>query len=119
MDNFVGAFLVQLVQQLPLLLAYALAIFLGLTYWRRYPTASLLTTAAGGILLAVAVVQTFLNLYLIHNRTGMDGSVARMGTLLTVSGIGGGLVRALAFVLLLAAVFYRRGEGQPPPVDQS
>ncbi len=119
MDNIAGVFLVQLLQQLPLLLAYAGAIFLGLTYWRRYPTAALLTAAAGGLLLTVAALQTFFNLYLIHNRTGADGSVARMGSLLTAIGIGCSLLRALSFGLLLAAVFYRRSDSQAAPADQS
>ena len=119
MDNIVGVFLMELLQESPLLLAYTVAIFVALTYWRRYPTPCLLTMVSAGLMLTVAVLQTFFNLYLVQNRSSVDGTIARMGSLLAVIGIASGLLRALAFGLLLAAVFYRRGDGQAPPVEQS
>ena len=119
MDNIVGVFLMELLQQSPLLLAYTVAIFVALTYWRRYPTPCLLTMVAAGLMLTVAVLQTFFSLYLVQSRSGGDGTIARMGYLLAVIGIASSFLRALAFGLLLAAVFHGRGDRQAPPVEQS
>jgi hypothetical protein len=109
-ENAAGMFLVQLLQQSPLLLAYVIAILLALTNWRRCPTSCLLTLVAAGLLLTISALQTFFNVYLIQNRAGMEGRADQLHSVLTTVAIGSGLFRALAFGLLLAAVFHGRSE---------
>jgi hypothetical protein len=102
----------QLASQTPMFLAYLVAMVLAIVYWQRCPMPSLLTLIASGLLLGLALGQTVLTSYLIHFQSDMGGG-AGIGSTLTMIGLAGNVLRALAFGLLLAAVFAdrRRVEG--------
>lgn len=104
----------QLLPQIPMLLAYLIAMILAVTFWQRCPTSALLTFVAGGLLLIVSIAQTFLNWYLIHGRDGLAAGNGNIGSILAVVGLVGSVLRALGFGLLLAAVFTGRSRAEGP-----
>jgi hypothetical protein len=115
MDPGAAVFLSTLVQQAPVLLVYLAAIFLALMFWRRCPTPCALTLGAGVLLLVVSLGQSFLNLYIYSPRDG--ATLADRATLIAVVGLAGGILRALGYGLLLAAVFHGRSSPQEPSAE--
>jgi hypothetical protein len=107
--DFLAQWLMVLVQQSPTLLAYLVGMILPVVFWRRCPTASVLTLAAFGILLFTSVIQAFLPAYFGHQ--GLPPQ--QFLTILSISGIVGGVLRAVATGLILIAIFAGR---KAPPV---
>lgn len=107
----------QLLSQLPMFLAYLIAMIVAVTFWQRCPRQSLFTIIAAALFLVVSVAQTVLTSYLIHTRNDLPAGGEQLGTILTVIGLIGGVLRALGFGLLLAAVFTGRSRVQSPWTD--
>jgi hypothetical protein len=107
-DNSFAAFLMQLVAQAPLLLAYLVGFILALALRSRYPGPALLTLIATALLLVISVAQPFVFLYIISARAEWDLDHKHEAWMLSVSTIIGSTIRAASFVLLLAAVFSGR-----------
>jgi hypothetical protein len=111
MNNFLVPFLTQLAGQSPVLFMYLVGIVLALVFWRRYPRPCAFTLIAMALLLLAAIGQTFVGTYLISRGIGLSWAAGRLGRVLTANVLVGSLVRALAFGLLLAAVFVDRKRG--------
>jgi hypothetical protein len=113
-NNFVAASLSQLLSQVPVLIVYVIGLILALMFWKRYPLASLLTFLATGILLSLTVALTFVQNYFFLNHE-LGWSMERIGFVTSCIAFAGGFVRALAFVLLLGAVFVDRNPSRAGP----
>ncbi|RMF33497.1 MAG: hypothetical protein D6759_06865 [Chloroflexi bacterium] len=109
MREILVLFLTQLGGQSPLLLAYLVGIVLALVFWRRYPRPCAFTLVAMGLLVLTLLGQTFLGAYfVVYRGAGVGWGAGRVGRVLMVNTLIGSLIRALAFGLLLAAVFVGR-----------
>jgi hypothetical protein len=115
MDNLIP-FLAQLAGQTPILLVYLVGMILALVFWRRCPGPCVLTVVAAGLLFVTTLVQPFLFHYLVRVRAEHGWGDEKLGWLLLVNALFGGVFRAVAFGLLLAAVFIgRKGAPQTRP----
>jgi hypothetical protein len=65
-----------------------------------------------GIMMLTTLVFGFMNAYLFANQAGSGLPVARVGQLLAYMSIGGSILRAMGFALVLAAVFAQRAHLQ-------
>ena len=101
-------FWMQFVWQAPVLLAYLVAMGVAVVYWRRYPTPSKLTLAACGLLFAVSVGQTILQLVLFQQRADLGVTPEQMSVILNVSNFVSSMLRTGALGLLVAAVYSGR-----------
>ncbi len=91
--------------QLPLLLVWLVGIILALFFWRQHPRVSLLALIAISLLFVEDIASTFLNMWLpLTLRNGGLG-IGRLNLLLPIIGVGESVVRAIAWGLLLAAIF--------------
>ena len=108
MNNVFFPSLMQLVGQSPVLLAYLVGLILALVFWRRCPGPCLLTLIATGLLLVVAVAQTFLTQYLFQMRAEMGWEDVKVGWMVSAVGLTSNLLRAVAVSLLLTAVILGR-----------
>ena len=109
MNDILIPFLTQLAGQSPVLFVYLVGIVLALVFWRRYPRPCAFTVIAMGLLMLTSVGQTFVDLYLVVYRgIGQGWDPERLRWVLTANALAGVFVRALAFGLLLAAVFVDR-----------
>jgi hypothetical protein len=116
MENTIIPFLTQLAGQAPVLLAYLVGMILALVFWRRSPGPCVLTLVATGLLLGTTLVQSFLFLYLIRAREDFGWTEERYRWMLSANALVGSVIRAVAFGLLLAAVFVgRKGVQQTGP----
>ena len=91
--------------QLPMLLAWLVGVVLSLFNWRRQPRISLLTLSAIALLFVELIVSTYLNLWLPITLSNKGWNMGQLSLLLPVIGAGESLVRAVAWGLLLAAIF--------------
>jgi hypothetical protein len=101
----------QFLGQAPTLLIYLAGIVLCAVWWRRAPRAAMLALIGTGILLATSVAVTLATVYYINNRAATP--VSSLSMIMTFIGIGGSVLRAVGFGLVLFAVFAQR-----PPVAQ-
>jgi hypothetical protein len=108
MDNLLILFLSQLAVQAPALLVYLVGLILALVFLRRYPGPSALTLVAAGLLLLISLAQSFLSVYLVRARADFGWSDARLGAMASANALAGSALRAVAFGLLLTAVFIGR-----------
>jgi hypothetical protein len=112
MDNLLLHVLSQLAVQAPALLVYLGGMILALVFLRRSPGPSALTLAATGLLLVTSVAQSLASVYLVRARADLGWTDARLSAVLLANGLAGSALRAVAFGLLLAAVFVGRRVGQ-------
>jgi hypothetical protein len=101
-------FLAQLLVQVPVYLVWLAGIVLAINYRHRYPRASLFTLIALLIFFVRSIIGTFLSIWLplmLHSR-GLNAS--GIGVLLLGNNVISALVAALAWGLLIAAIFSRR-----------
>ncbi|RME49986.1 MAG: hypothetical protein D6796_03930 [Caldilineae bacterium] len=91
----------QLAGQSLLLLVYLVGIVLALVFWRRYPRPCAFTLGAMGLLLLTTIGQTVMTFYFAYR----FGPTPR---LIAGSALVSTLIRAVAFGLLLAAIFVDR-----------
>ena len=108
MDKVLDLWMTQLASQLHVLLVYLAGIIFALVYRRRYPRPCALTLLASGLLLVTAIGQPFVHLYLSLAQADLNLEPARLHWWLYMNAMVASWVRALAFALLLAAVFVGR-----------
>lgn len=113
MDNIFGAFLSQMLVQIPILLMYVIGMILALMFWRRCRGPSLLTLLAMMLLLVTKLVQSFLFLYLVRAKEDFGWSYEDFNWILSANGLFGNFISAAAFGLVLIAVFSGRNATQP------
>ena len=91
--------------QFPILLVWLAGFILAIAYWRRHPRASLLTVIALVIFLLESVVNTYLNLWLPLMLSERGIATFQMSQILVVKGIVTSIILAVAWGLLIAAIF--------------
>jgi hypothetical protein len=106
-----------LVQQAPIFLVYLAAIFLALTFWRRCPVPCALTLGAVVLLFVVSIGQMLVTNFLFPRDGSGLSSGDRMTTFAVVN-IAAGILRAIGFGLVVAAVFHGRNRPQEPSLEQ-
>jgi hypothetical protein len=122
MDNLLIPFLSQLAAQAPALLVYLVGLILALVFLGRYPGPAALTLVAAGLLLLTSLAQPLLSLYLFRARAEFGWSDAQLGAMASANALAGSALRAVAFGLLLTAVFIgrrvRQGSGPGEPLQR-
>jgi hypothetical protein len=113
-NNIVAVSLSQLLTQAPVLVAYVTGLFLALTFWNRCPPASMLTFLAMGILLLTTVALPLVQNYFMMT-PDLGWTVAQHSIATAAIAIVGSFIRALAFALLLGAVFIDRKPSRVGP----
>jgi D-alanyl-lipoteichoic acid acyltransferase DltB (MBOAT superfamily) len=111
--ELLGLALSALVGQIPMLLAYAVALIIVIMRWREAPRASLL--ALCGILfgLFLLVVMPFLFTW-VPRRLNAGSSMTEISRIYTVLGIAGSIAHAISFGFLFMAIYAgRRSPGAP------
>jgi hypothetical protein len=106
---FVYYYLRMLSGAVPLLLVWIAAVVLAVRAWRRHPQVSLLTLLSMGLFIGDAVVGTFAYGWMIVNEQREMLSVGQVGTRLDILNWGRILLRTVAWILLLIALFRWRG----------
>lgn len=96
--------------QSPVYLVWIAGIVLAIARWRRHPTVSLLTLASLVLFSARSLIGTFLNVWLPITLHEQGIGAERIGVFLAARGVISALVAALAWGLLIAAVFGWRRE---------
>jgi len=111
MSDIITSFLIQLLGQSPMLLAYLIGMVIALVFWRRCPSTAVLVLLGSGLLLLISVEGTFAFQYIIQSRHDWGWRDEKMVTVLTTLGLVNSVIGALGFALLLAAAFVgRRGQ---------
>jgi predicted permease len=109
MGNIFVSVLMRLAADSPVLAVYLIGVILALVFWRRYPGPCALTLIAMVLAVAAVVILNCLSVYLDQVARADWGwepvEVARVWSLIAIAG---SLVRAVAYGLLLAAVFVGR-----------
>jgi hypothetical protein len=108
MDNLISSFLTQLASQAPVLFVYLVAMILALVFWRRCPSPCALTLIAAGLLLVTSLMQSLLVLYLGRARMELGWSDEQYRWVLSANAVVWSVIRAVAFSLLVIAVFIGR-----------
>lgn len=103
MSTAAGFFFSNYLAQIPIYIVWIIALIIALSRWREQPRVARLTTLALSIFLVRGLLYPIIQ-YLIL-RGGM--AVVRIGFLNGILGIGSSLIAALAWVLLLIALFSR------------
>ncbi|NOZ27789.1 MAG: hypothetical protein GXP39_07025 [Chloroflexi bacterium] len=108
MREFFIPLLSHLIGELPVLFVYVVGIILSLAFWRRYPRPCALTLIAMALLILALIGQASMGAYFAYRGPGLGLEPGRLGQMLMVRTLISSLVRALAFGLLLAAIFAGR-----------
>lgn len=96
------------------ILIYITAIIIGISYLRRYPIASVLTMAAGAILLITSLASQFLYFLILQQRSSSSMTSPTFNGLLSTAGLVSSFIHVGAISLLLAAIFLNRSRQQSP-----
>ncbi len=104
MDIFVSTLGMYLIQ-LPVLIVWLVGGVLALVHWRRHPRVSLLALIALGVFFIQMLVGTYLSIWLPMTLVRQGMSAAQMGLIMMARGVVQSLVSAVAWALLIAAVF--------------
>ena len=94
-----------LLTQLPLIFVWIVAVVMAATRWKQHPRKSLFIVIAVAILFLQMVVGAFLNVSMPLWVTQRGMAMARMSMVFTILRVGGGLIAAVAWGLLVAAIF--------------
>lgn len=111
--EIVGPVLGQFVVQLPLLLVYIAGLVLAVARWQQHRRVSLIALIAIALLLFDLIVGTFTAILPTVLLSRYDWSASQIGTVFAVSGIIRSVIVAVAFGLLLWAIFGWRKQGTP------
>ena len=101
--------LASLLIQSPILLVWLAGFILALVYWRRHPRASLFTVIALVIFLVETLVDTYLNLWLPLMLSERGMGAVQLGQIYMIKGILTAIIGAVAWGLIVAAIFSGRG----------
>ena len=119
----IGPTLMSLLIKLPVCLVWLAGIVVALVFWRRQPRVSLLTLIAIIILAFISLVGTYFSISIpfLLDRQGMD--IGQLGMIIVTFNIAIAVITAVAWALLLAAIFgWRRSqttESKPAADDES
>jgi hypothetical protein len=94
--------------QSPILLVWLAGFILAAVHWRRHPRVSLLTVIALAIFLVETLVNTYLNLWLPLMLSERGVAAVQIGQLFAAKGILTSIIGAVAWGLLIAAIFSGR-----------
>lgn len=103
-----GAYLVQA----PIVLVWLVGIGLAVAHWQRHPRVSLLVVSAIVLSLLTVLIGTPLNLWLPLATRNFGWSTGQLGVVLLLTNVVRSLIAAVAWGLMIAAVFAWRGERQ-------
>jgi hypothetical protein len=107
-SHLISAVLASLLFQSPILLVWFAGFILALVYWRRHPRASLFTIIALVIFLVETLVDTYLNLWLPFQLSERNIAAGQIGQIYMVKGIVTSIIGAVAWGLIVAAIFSGR-----------
>jgi hypothetical protein len=98
--------------QSPILLVWLAGFILAAVHWRKHPQVSLLTVIALAIFLIEALVDTYLNMWLPLMLSERGMAAMQIGQFFTAKGILTSIIGAVAWGLLIAAIFSGRPTSQ-------
>ena len=109
-----------LVVSLPVIIVWVIGIALALSRWRRYPQVSRFALIAFAISIVNMVVNRFLTVWLPMTMRDSGWTTAQIGTMFSAIGFITALISAIAWALVLCAIFgWRDGRLKqdffPPP----
>ena len=99
-----------LINQLPVILVWIVGVILALFHWKRYPRVSLMALAAIVIFFLNSAAGAFLSLYLPLTLRERGWSTSQMSLVYTANAIVQSLIAAVAWGLVLAAIFGERNK---------
>ena len=97
--------LASLIWQSPLLIIYLIGMVVALTYWKRSRSTSIFSFLAFGGLFLTSLFVGPIRMYLISSRDHYSSSDLSLSGGLTLIGIIDIMIRVIAFVLILVAIF--------------
>ena len=97
----------QMAGQSPVLLVYLIGMVLCAIWWRRAPRAAMFAMIGCGVLLLTSISVSFVQVYYINSRNS-GTSAASIGQIMAMVGLGGSILRAFGFGLVLSGVFAER-----------
>jgi hypothetical protein len=106
-DTILPTLFAYLVQS-PILLVWLAGFILAAVHWRKHPRVSLLTVIALAIFLIEGLVDTYLNLWLPLMLSERGMAAVQMGQFFTAKGIVTSIIGAVAWGLVVAAIFSGR-----------
>ena len=109
-------------QALPLYLAWLAGLVVAIVTWRRHPAVSLIASIAFVVLLALTFATRVLNIWLARFLIGTGWTADQIGIFYGVYGLVFAVIEALAWVLVIVAMFrWRAGapNAEPPPFQSS
>lgn len=109
--SMIVSVLTQYVIQIPIFVILIVGIVLAISRWERHPQVSLLALIGLGILLLQRLVGGFLNVWLPMRMTTGTMSVTSMGWLMSARNLISALLAAVAYGLIVTAIFRGRNSG--------
>jgi hypothetical protein len=106
------AVLASLLTQLPVFLIWLAGAVLCLVFWKRCPQAALLTLIALILFFVISLLDNYLAVVFPILARGRGWSSSQMSVYFTVKAVLDSLARAIAWALLLPAIFGWRGKKQ-------
>ena len=97
----------------PAFIAWIVGIILAAARWRKHPNVSLFTVISLSIFVLVALIGAFVNAGTMAAVSRGDLDAAQIGVVFMVSGILFSLLDAVAWALLLMAIFRWRDADNP------
>jgi type IV secretory pathway VirB3-like protein len=109
--NFSYAVLSSLLIQIPVLLVGLVGIMLALVFWNRCPKAALLAIIAFAMFFVITLIDTYMSMTfsLVYARERAWTS-AQLGVYFSIKSVVASVLRAVAYLLLLLAIFGWRNE---------
>ena len=106
MEAWMTPFLHNMLVQLPPILVEVAGLIVALVWWRRHPSVSLTFLLSVGLLILTNIVGAFLFAWLpTYLRYQQGWTAAATSHVLTIINVGRSSVAAVAWILLLCAVF--------------
>ncbi|MFO0968187.1 MAG: hypothetical protein U0793_21740 [Gemmataceae bacterium] len=113
MESFFGQFVGQMVSQAPQILVYLGALICAIVLWGRSPAPAALTLIGAIVLLIAAILHPFLNSLFFQRVLEGDWPHERYGSVNAILAIVFSALRAIAFAMVVIAVFIGRGRRAP------
>lgn len=107
---FLVSSLGNLLTQLPVILVWLAGFIFAVTRWQRHPKSSLFLTLALLILAGLMLFNSILGIALPQYMMQQDIPASQMGIVFTARSILSAIVSAIAWILVLLAVFSEREE---------
>jgi hypothetical protein len=101
-----------LVTTTPIFIVWAIGIVLALSRWRRHPRASQFTIVALIVMIVVTVATRIIYILLPMTMRSSGWSPTEMAIIYNVIGIGSTLIQAIAWAMILWAIFGWRDQSK-------